>query len=76
VELRVSFAPFKALFKEMKDNIQAVRNISKAFQKAGGNNPTNRNTLMADIIDSGLALVVFPTKMAAERFSETLYKLP
>jgi hypothetical protein len=72
VELRVSFAPFQALFEEMKNDVQAVRNISKAFRQAGGKDPANRNTLMADLIDSGLAAFIFPTKMA----SETLYKLP
>ena len=76
VELRVSFAPFLSLFKEMDDDIQAVRNVSKAFRKAGKKDPSNRNTLMADILDGGLAAVIFPTKMASERFSEIFYKLP
>jgi hypothetical protein len=76
IELRVSFAPFLALFEEMDKDIQIVRNISQAFRQAGGKNPTNRNTLMADILDSGLAAVIFPAKVASERFTETLYKLP
>lgn len=68
VELKVPFGHYPQLFQDFQDDVKKAYDIAQEVGKQ--NKDIKKSTI------SGLSALTFPVKMAAFKFTETLFKLP
>ena len=78
IELRVPFQPYFELAEELDHDVNKVKNISRMLKQTNKDDGywKERDLELAKILDSNLAVAIFPAYVALNKLNQTIYKLP